>query len=64
MFSGSDLLLENAPLDEKAATLPITYPDDYDVVDVVQAGERIGLTIRETAGVATSVRTVLRITPV
>lgn len=65
MFSGSDVLLENAPLDEKPATEPITFPDDYDIQDVAAAGERLGLTIRETAGAIgpTTVRTVVRITP-
>ena len=63
MFSGSDLLLENAPLDEKAATLPVTFPDDVIVQDVVAAGERIGLTLRETGGAVASVRTAIRITP-
>jgi phosphopantothenoylcysteine synthetase/decarboxylase len=63
MFSGSDLLLENAPVDEKALTEVIRYPDDYQVVDVAAAGERIGLTLRETAAGAQTVRVVIRITP-
>lgn len=63
-FSGSDVVLQSAPLDEKALTAPLTYPDDYQVQDVANGGERLGLTIRETAGAAgpTTVRTVVRIT--
>lgn len=65
MFSGSDLLLEESPIDEKAATEPIVFPEDYDIQDVAAAGERIGLTVRETAGAVggATVRTVVRITP-
>lgn len=63
MFSGSDVLLENAQIDTKAATDPIVHPDDFMIVDVAAAGERLGLTIRETAGGAPTVRTVVRITP-
>jgi len=64
MFSGSDVLLENAQVDEKPTTDPIRYPDDYDVQDVAAAGERVGITLREVAGAAgTIVRTVVRITP-
>lgn len=60
-FSGTDVLLENSPVDEKPLTEPIQYPWDYEVEDVAAAGERLGLTI---VGVATDVcRTVLRITP-
>jgi hypothetical protein len=64
VFSGSDVLLEGAQLDEKATTAPITYPDDYDIQDVAAQGERLGIKLRETAGAAgTIVRTVVRITP-
>lgn len=62
-FSGSDVVMQNSPLDEKPATEPITHPFDYQIQDVANGGERLGLTIRETAGAAaTTVRTVIRIT--
>jgi hypothetical protein len=61
-FSGTDLLLEDSPVDEKAAADPITFPEDYDVQDVAAAGERLGVTLRSAAGGAV-VRTVVRITP-
>lgn len=65
MFSGSDVILQNAPLDVKAVTSPVTYPEDYQIQDTALAGERLGLTIRETGGNVgpTLVRTVVRITP-
>lgn len=65
MFSGSDVLLERATVDEKAATEPVQYPYDVTVTDIAAAGERIGISLRETAGAVgpTIVRTVLWITP-
>jgi len=63
-FSGSDVLLENAELDTRPIAEAIQYPWDYDIEDVAAAGERLGLTIRETSGVAPAiVRTRVRITP-
>ena len=61
-FSGTDVLLENSPLDEKSAAEPIQYPWDYDIEDVAAAGERLGLTLTSQSLLA-RVRTVLRITP-
>lgn len=63
MFSGSDVLLENSLIDEKALTESVRYPDDYDVQDVAAAGERIGITIRNTGANPATVRTTVRITP-
>ena len=60
-FSGTDVLLENSPVDEKDNTEPIQYPWDYDIEDVAAAGERLGLTlVGENNDVC---RVVLRITP-
>lgn len=61
-FSGSDVVMQNSPLDEKPTTEPIIYPDDYQIQDVAAGGERLGLTLREVGGAATNVRTVVRIT--
>lgn len=65
MFSGSDVLLERATVDEKAAAEAIQYPYDVSVTDVAGAGERIGINLRETAGAVgpTLVRTQVWITP-
>jgi hypothetical protein len=64
-FSGTDVILEGAPLDTLAVATPIQFPDDYDIQDVAAQGERLGLTIREVGGNVgpTVVRTVVRITP-
>lgn len=63
-FSGSDVVLQNSPLDEKPLTEPIIHPDDYQIQDVARGGERLGLTVVETAGAVgpTTVRTVIRLT--
>lgn len=61
-FSGTDVLLENAQLDEKAVAEPIQYPWDYDLEDVAAAGERLGLTLTAQSALSV-VRTRVRITP-
>lgn len=63
VFSGSDVLLQNERLDEKALTEAVQYPWDYDIQDVAAAGERLGVQLQENAGLAATVRTVVRITP-
>lgn len=64
-FSGTDVLLENATLDQKAIADNIKLPEDAQVTDVSAAGERLGLTVREVGAAAADVlvRTVLVITP-
>ena len=63
LASGTDILMQNAPIDEKAATAPIVYPEDYQVVDAVLRGERLGLILRNTGASPATVRTVVRVTP-
>lgn len=63
MFSGSDVLLEDAELDTLAVATPIQFPENYEIQDVAAAGERIGVTLRDTSGAGGTVRTVVRITP-
>jgi hypothetical protein len=61
--SGSDILMENSPVDVLAVASPIIYPDHYGVRDVAAAGERIGLSVRKlTAGDAVC-RVAVQITP-
>jgi hypothetical protein len=63
VFSGSDVLQQSGAATVKA-TSPV-YPDDFLLMDVAMAGERISVELRETAGVATTdIETVVRITPV
>lgn len=61
-FSGSDVVMQNSPLDTLAVATPIRYPDDFQIQDVAGAGERLGITLRDTSGVGGTARTVVRIT--
>lgn len=62
VFSGADVLLENAPLNVQNR-IPV-YPDDFILVDVARAGERIKIRARNTnAGAARSVLFSVRIMP-
>lgn len=63
VFSGQDILMENAPLNTRNA-MPIV-PDDYILNDVAAAGERLKIRVRNTSGAAA--RTIfwsVRITPI
>lgn len=63
VYSGSDLLMQQARLDEIAVATAIQYPWDVDVKDVAAQGERLNAELREAGGVASTVRTVVWITP-
>lgn len=63
VYSGQDILMENAPLNVKAA-MPV-FPDDFILNDIAAAGERIKIRVRNTS--AAGARTVyftVKVTPV
>ena len=62
VFAGSDVIMEPAPLDQLATATPVTIPDDFIVSATVLGGQRLGISVRETAGVASTFRTIVRIT--
>lgn len=62
-FSGSDLLLQNAPMPILAVASPIIYPDHYYLNDVVMMSERIGVSAINGTGAVATFRTSVRITP-
>lgn len=63
VFSGSDVLMQNAPAPILATATPIIYPDHFFLVDGAAAGERLGVqAVNGTGGIA-SMRTLVRITP-
>lgn len=63
VFSGSDVLMQNAPMPVLATATPILYPDHFYLNDVAGAGERLGVqAVNGSAGVA-DFRTLVRITP-
>lgn len=62
VYSGSDVLMENAPMNVRAV-IP-TYPDDFLLNDVAGAGQRIKVRVRNTsAAAARTLYWVVRITP-
>jgi len=50
VYSGQDVLLENAPMSVQAR-IPV-YPDDYNLTDVAAAGERLKVRVRNTSAAA------------
>lgn len=65
VYSGTDVLMESAQIDEKALTEPITTRD-IQLTDVAMQGERLSIQVRETAGAVgpTTVRAMVWLTPV
>jgi len=63
IFSGTDVLLQAAQVDQLAIATPITYPDDYSLTDGAAAGERIGATLLNGSVGVADVRTAAKITP-
>lgn len=62
VYSGQDVLLENAPMSAQNR-IPV-YPDDFSLTDVAGAGERIKVRVRNTSGAAArSLLYSVRITP-
>ena len=63
VFSGTDVLMQSAPMPVLATATPILYPDHYYLQDTALAGERLGVeAVNGSAGVA-DFRTLVRITP-
>lgn len=62
VYSGSDTLIE-AGVASSANRSPV-YPDDFDLNDVANAGERIKVRVRNTTAAAIVVNTTVRLTPV
>lgn len=61
VYSGQDVLQENAPLNSQAR-MPV-YPDDFTLTDVAAAGERLKIRARNTGAGAHVVSFSVRITP-
>lgn len=63
IFSGSDVLMQNATAPILATAVPILYPDHFYLNDVAGAGERLGVQAVNGTGAVADFRTALRITP-
>jgi hypothetical protein len=63
IYSGSDLLQQAAPVNQRAAGVPPVYPDDYQITDVIAATERIQVSVSNPTAGGINVRTVAKLTP-
>lgn len=63
VFSGSDVLMQNATAPILATASPIIYPDHFFLNDVAAAGERLGVQAVNGTGAVADLRTLVRITP-
>lgn len=63
VYSGSDLLQQQALADILAVASPILYPDHYNLNDIAAAGERLSVALLEGAAGTPIVRTQVRVTP-
>lgn len=64
VYSGSDVLMEEAAIQSGTSGVLPKYPDDFYLVDDALAGDRLQVKLRETAGTTPVVMTVVRITPI
>lgn len=63
IVTGSDVIQEEAPVQLGTINVQPKWPDDFFQNDMVRAGERIKITLRDTSGVARTVQNVVRLTP-
>lgn len=63
IFSGSDVLMQAATLDQLAVATPISYPDHFTLSDVAAQRERLGCALTNNTGAVADVRTMVKITP-
>ena len=64
VFSGSDVLMQNSPIDELALANPVLFPDHYSLEDLAAQQERLGCQLTNLTGAVADVRTALKIDPV
>lgn len=64
VYSGSDVLMQNSPIDILAVASPIIYPDHYSLQDYAARTERISVQLQEAAAATPVVRTNVMIQPV
>lgn len=64
VFSGSDVLMQEGPIQVGAINVLPKYPDDYFLQDIAAAGERLSVNLRDTSGAVRTVMTTIRLTPI
>lgn len=63
VFSGSDILAEEGPIDVGTINTQPQYPFQFHITDECAPGDRLKVTLRDTSGAQRVVMTVVRITP-
>lgn len=62
--SGSDILSEEGPVTKGTLDIFPVYPDQFTLVDVAAAGDRLKINLRNTNAGTANVLTSVRITPI
>lgn len=63
VYSGSDVLQQEGPVQLGTINVQPKYPDDFLLEDVADGGDRLAVNLRDTSGVARVVMVAVRITP-
>jgi hypothetical protein len=63
VYSGSDLLAEEGPVDVGTINTLPQYPFQFHYADEAAGGDRLKVTLRDTSGAVRTVMCVIRITP-
>lgn len=64
VYSGSDLLQDEGPVQIGTINTQPKYPDDFGLSDVAAGGDRLNVRVRDTSGAARVVMVVVKITAV
>ena len=64
VYSGTDLLQEEGPVQLGTINVQPKYPDDFFLADVADWNEKLKVQLRDTSGAARVVQTVVMITPI
>lgn len=64
VYSGSDLLQDEGPVQLGTINVQPKYPDDFQLTDYAAAGDRLNIKLRDTSGATRIVMTTVKITPV
>lgn len=62
--SGTDILMEEGPVQVGTINVQPKYPDDFYVSDVGAAGDKLIVRLRDTSGAARVVMVAVKITPI
>lgn len=64
VFSGSDVLMQEGPVQVGTINIMPKYPDDFFLTDVAAAGERLSILLRDTSAAVRTVMVAVKLTPI